>query len=419
MIPFRPNIATKEIVFVRHAESQANRDGYWNGRTDGSLSDQGEASLEPLGVRLSEQEFDRVVSSPLERTRLTAASFADEVEINDEFIEIDMGEWEGHLFSEIQADHGDELRKAIDSRTIPMGRTGESLAEVAHRALSAVDQLFHELEDGQRAAVVTHGGFLQSVLHRHMAGYGRRAHAFTQNTAITKIIWQFGSPRLAGFNDVSHLGPRSQLVQGYVDAGTPVFALVRHGRTQANVEGRWQGQGDWDLDDLGRQQAAALADWYGQWTTVYSSPLKRAMTTASHVASNGVVRVDDLKELNMGKWEGMTTPEIIERWPGMMETIYRDGVDLRRGETGESWGELTHRFSNAVRGLDMAVSQPTVIVAHGGAIRAYISSLTKTDDSHAESLYTPANTSVTHVAMTDGCPEILDYSVAPHLESLR
>lgn len=419
MIPFRPSMATKEIVFVRHAETQANRDGYWNGRTDGALSHDGEASLGPLGRRLSDQEFDRVVSSPLERTRLTAASFADDVELNDQFIEIDLGEWEGRRFAEIQSEHGDELRRAIDSRTIPMGRTGESLEEAGQRALVAVDQLFDELGDGQRAAVVTHGGFLQSVLHRHMAGYGRRAHAFTQNTGITKIIWQFGSPRLAGFNDVSHLGPPSPLVQGHVEAGTPVYAMVRHGRTQANVEGRWQGQGDWGLDELGQRQAAALADWYGQWPTVYSSPLKRAVATASGVASNGVVEVAGLKELNMGKWEGMTTTEIIERWPGVMETIYRDGVDLRRGETGESWGELTQRFSNAVGALGAAAYGPTLVVAHGGAIRAYISSLTKTADSHAESLHTPANTSVSHVAITDDGPEILDYSVAPHLESLR
>ncbi len=419
MIPFRPNVATKEIVFVRHAESQANLDGYWNGRTDGSLSSDGEASLGPLGQRLATQEFDRVVSSPLERTRLTAASFADNIEIDSEFIEIDLGEWEGRKFSEIQSEDGDELKRAIETRTIPMGRTGESIEEAGHRALAAVDQVFDELRDGQRAAVVTHGGFLQSVLHRHMAGYGRRAHAFTQNTAITRIIWQFGWPRLAGFNDVSHLGQQSRLVKGYIDAGTPVYALVRHGRTRANVEGRWQGQGDWDLDELGQRQAAALADWYGQWPTVYSSPLKRAATTASHLASNGVLEVEDLKELNMGKWEGMTTPQIIERWPGIMETIYRDGVDLRRGETGESWGELTQRFSTAVRALDTAAAGPTLVVAHGGAIRSYVSSLTKTDDTHAESLYTPANTSVSHVAITDDGPEILDYSVAPHLESLQ
>ena len=58
------------------------------------------------------------------------------------------------------------------------------------------------------------------------------------------------------------------------------------------------------------------------------------------------------------------------------------------------------------------------MVAHGGAIRAYVSSLTHTLDSHSESLYTPANTSVTHVALTEHGPLLLDYAVSAHLETL-
>jgi broad specificity phosphatase PhoE len=221
------------------------------------------------------------------------------------------------------------------------------------------------------------------------------------------------------FNDTGHLGPRSKLVENHLGDDNPVIALIRHGRTQANVEMRWQGQGDWDLDELGRRQAKALGGWYGQLSTVYTSPLKRASSTAGYVAANGIVPVDDLKELSMGKWEGLTTNEIDERWPDVMERIYRHGVDLKRGETGESWGELTSRFANAVAELTPAKGEPTVVVAHGGAIRAYISSLTMNDDTHAESLWTPANTSVSHIAMTDRGPEILDYSVATHLESLQ
>ena len=120
----------------------------------------------------------------------------------------------------------------------------------------------------------------------------------------------------------------------------------------------------------------------------------------------------------MGRWEGLTFEEIVERWPGVMEKIYRDGVDLKRGETGESWGELTARFSAAVSDLELDESEQTAVVAHGGAIRSYISSLTRTRDTYSESLATPQNTSITHVALTDRGPEILDYSVSTHLEGL-
>jgi broad specificity phosphatase PhoE len=409
----------KEIVFVRHAESQANLDGVWNGRSDGPLSVAGEASLDAVGRRLSQQEFDVVISSPLERTVKTAESFSKEIQIDEEFIEINLGRWEGMKLDDIKAIHGEELEAAVSTRTLPMGGTGESLLEAGMRALNAVDRLADSLGEGQRAVVVTHGGFLQAVLHRHMAGRSHRVHAFTANTAITRVLWEYGGPRLATFNDTGHLGPRSKLVEDHLGDDNPVIALIRHGRTRANVEKRWQGQGDWDLDELGRRQAMALGGWYGQFSTVYSSPLKRASSTAGYVAANGVVPVDDLRELAMGKWEGLTTAEIDERWPDMMERIYMHGVDLKRGETGESWGELTSRFANAVASLEPASAEPTVVVAHGGAIRAYISSLTMSNDTHAESFWTPANTSVSHIAMTERGPEILDYSVATHLESLQ
>lgn len=417
-VPFRASTTTKEIVFVRHAESQANHDGVWNGRTDGPLSETGEATLDAIGRRLSSQEFDVVISSSLTRAKKTAESFSSEVVIDDEFIEINLGNWEGIPFDDVREKHGEELREAVTKRTIPMGGTGETLEEADRRARNAVEKLFDSLGDNQRAAVVTHGGFMQAVLRGHLPGRGRRVHAFTQNTAITRIVHQFGRDRLASFNDTGHLDPRPKTVRAHLDDGNPVLALIRHGRTKANVERRWQGHGDWDLDERGKSQARALRDWYGTHGTVYSSSLKRAMSTAEQVAANGVVGVDGLREIRMGEWEGLTTEEIMERWPDTMRQIYTHGVDLRRGATGESWGELTSRVAATVHSLDKATGEPTIVVGHGGAIRSFISSLTETDDSHAESLFTPANTSVTHIALTEQGPEILDYSVAAHLETL-
>ena len=409
----------KEIVFIRHAQSAANADGVWNGRSDGPLSDSGRISLGPLARRLGQWEFDIVISSPLGRAVETARSFAEEVVTDDRFTEIDLGSWEGMAFADVQERHGEELAEAISARNIPFGTSGESLDDAARRAHTAVDELFERLKPGERAAVVTHGGFLQSVLQRHLAGRGRRVHAVVANTAVTRVLHQFGRPRLATFNDSGHLGSRPHVVDSYLEGGYPVLALIRHGQTLANVERRWQGHGDWDLDETGVAQAEALRDWYGVVQTVYSSPLKRAWSTAERIAKDGVTAVADLRELNMGNWEGLTTDEIAEGWPGIMEQIYRDGVDLRRGDIGESWGELSARIGAALADMDLSDGDPTAVVSHGGAIRSYVSSLTATTDSHAESLYTPANTSVTHIALTDRGPEILDYAVAPHLESIQ
>jgi broad specificity phosphatase PhoE len=417
--PYPTKVSRKEVVFIRHAESQGNLDGVWMGRSDGPLSETGEASLDQLGKRLSDWEFDAVISSSLSRARRTAASFADDVDVDDDFIEIDLGRWEGMPFADVQEKHGEELQEAITARTIPMGGTGESIEQVGERAIDAVDRLFERMGDNERIAVVTHGGFLQAVLHRHLAGHERRVHAFTSNTGITRVVHQFGRPRLATFNDTGHLGPQSTLVEGHLAAGNKVVALIRHGQTKANVERRWQGRGDWDLDETGMRQAEALGEWYGRHATVYTSPLKRAASTAAHVALDGVIPVEGFMEIHMGDWEGMTTEEIAEKWAEDMEKIYRDGHDLPRGTTGETWAQLTERFSTAVGGIDHAEEGLTLAVAHGGAIRSYVSSLTKTTDTHSESLYTPANTSVSHIAVTEHGPQILDFSVSTHLESLR
>jgi probable phosphoglycerate mutase len=407
-----------EITLIRHAESQANVDGMWNGQIDGPLSESGEASLDAIGKRLHEREFDVVVSSPLERARRTAEAFTADYEVWDSLMELDIGRWEGLSRDQILAEHGDYLRTAISGRKLRMGDTGESLSDLHRRATGAIDALAADLGEDGRAAVVTHGGFIQAVLYRHLAGRGRRTHAFAGNTSLTRLVWSWGRPRLAGFNDLAHFGPRPTAVTEHLAAGEPVLALIRHGQTRANTEGRWQGQGDWGLDETGDRQARALRDWYGTFPAVYTSPLGRALSTAQYVASDGVTQVDGLKELDMGRWEGLTSDEIYETWPELMETIYQNGVDLKRGETGESWGELTGRIRATVQSLAPAAGDPTVVVAHGGAIRAYVSSLTETTDSHSESLFTPPNTSVTHVAMTDTGPLLLDYAVSAHLEGL-
>lgn len=416
-VPYATRKNTKEIVFIRHAESQGNVDGLWHGRTDGPLSEAGEASLEALAKRMSRWRFDVVISSPLTRARRTAEAVSSDVVIDDDFIEMDVGRWEGLSFEETDRNHRDELEASFTNWDVPMGGTGETLNQVGRRAYGAMQKVLDRLGDGERAIVVTHGGFLQPILERHLPGRGRRIHPIAANTAITRLVFQWDRTRLATFNDTGHLGPRNRFVEHHLGQGTPVIALVRHGRTRANIEQRWQGHGDWTLDEEGIRQAELLGRWYGRHPTVYASPLQRAMETAQRVASNGVVPVPGLREMHMGEWEGLTTSEIQGRWPDAMEAIYQQGVDLRRGFTGETWGELTARVTNTISTLEPAQGEPTVVVAHGGAIRSYISSLTETDDAYSESLYTPENTSVTHVALVPEGPIILDYAVAAHLET--
>lgn len=234
--------------------------------------------------------------------------------------------------------------------------------------------------------------------------------------SVTRLVEFGGRTRLVTFNDTTRLGRRPQALISALEQGLPVIALIRHGRTAANHAGRWQGRMDDVLDEIGEKQAAALFDWYGRLESVWSSPLQRAAATAAalHLAPS---YHPDLVELNFGQWEGLTTEEI--RATGeLFDQVFVDGSDHPRGGTGETWALLERRMRKALKEIDPAGGKITGVVTHGAAIRAVITSLTDGGWRAAADVFTPANTSVTHLVMSDP-PVVADYGVAPHLENLR
>jgi len=99
--------------------------------------------------------------------------------------------------------------------------------------------------------------------------------------------------------------------------------LVRHGETDWNREGRFQGRRDIPLNDLGRGQArsAAGALLRASVDRVVSSPLSRAAGTAEAAASLlglGIETHPGLIEIDHGLWEGHTAGEVEGLWPGML-----------------------------------------------------------------------------------------------------
>lgn len=98
--------------------------------------------------------------------------------------------------------------------------------------------------------------------------------------------------------------------------------LVRHGQSVWNAEGRWQGQLDPPLSDLGAQQAKAAAAHLDGVVAVATSDLQRARRTAEILAAElgvgpAVVELG-LRERCAGAWEGLTRDEIEERYPGWL-----------------------------------------------------------------------------------------------------
>lgn len=405
-----------EIVLVRHAQSDANMASAWQGRGDGALSEEGTRQAEALGTRLAAVEFDLVVSSPLRRARDTAAHLGDP-EIEDDLTEVDLGRWEGASFADVFDAHGPLLRSIYQGADERFGETGERLSDVAARVWPVIDRVAARIGEDGTAVLVTHGGVIDAVFGTLLPSLSRRPHHMAANASLTHIRGRPGAWRLARFNDAAHVWRRPQWVDHHLSEGGAVLALIRHGRTRANAEGRCQGQSCWGLDDVGHAQAKLLAEWYGPFTTVFSSPLQRAAATARALAASAVTEVPGLAEIGMGRWEGLDWDEVVRRWPDLVRRIYEDGEDLPRGETGERWRDVVDRITEAVGSLEGVNGEVAGVVTHGGAIRAYLGTLGGDLSAAKSTLVTPENTSVTHIALTDDGPVLCDYAVAPHLEA--
>ena len=408
-----------EVWLVRHARTDANAGGIWQGRTDGDVDQVGESQISALAARLAGEHFDLVLSSPLQRAQKTAMVFGDPI-IEADLIEIDLGRWDGLTVNDLIEGHRPDLDAFARGEEVRLGGSGETPQQIALRIESIIDRIFERLQPFEKAVVVTHGGVLDAVTMRWFGRHssGRRLAGFTENTGITRLVRRMGDNRLASFNDTGHLGARPAAFTEALGRGRTGMALVRHGQTRANVERRWQGQSDWGLDAIGRDQAASLAHWYGTPDRVVSSPLGRALETARALAPEPEV-LDGLAELGFGEWEGLTVEEVRTHDSALFDRIFIDGEDLPRGVTGESWAQLTSRVRAAIDSINPGQGLLTAVVTHGAAIRSYLAGLAGVGWSGTAGLETPANSSVSHVLLGGRSPLIVDYSSAAHLEALQ
>lgn len=146
--------------------------------------------------------------------------------------------------------------------------------------------------------------------------------------------------------------------------------LARHGETDWNRDGRFQGHADPPLNDLGRRQAHALAELlaHEHLEAIYSSDLLRAQETAQIVAMQrgmDVILDPQLRERDVGEWSGLTRAEIDERFPSQIQA-WREG----RVVVGETREALSGRVLEAARRISAAHPEGVVlVVSHGGALR--------------------------------------------------
>jgi broad specificity phosphatase PhoE len=155
------------------------------------------------------------------------------------------------------------------------------------------------------------------------------------------------------------------------------LTLVRHGETEHNRGGLTLGRHDVALNDLGRQQAAALAASFSKRpAAVYSSPLIRARDTAAAIAAAAGVPVivePGLIEMDVGEMEHLTRDELRARYPDFVRQWFADAADARM-PGGETLREVQDRAWHAVERIRTAHADADVVaVTHNFVILATIS----------------------------------------------
>ena len=156
--------------------------------------------------------------------------------------------------------------------------------------------------------------------------------------------------------------------------------LVRHGQTEWNADGRYQGQSNVALSDTGRKQAKFLAERFPVkcLDAIYSSDLDRAKETAECVGEKLGVPVHPEKafrELSFGDWEGLTYQQITARWPEESHKLFTapDELEIPNGETFRA---LQNRALAKIDELCKAhVNQTIGIFAHGAINKTILAGL--------------------------------------------
>jgi broad specificity phosphatase PhoE len=189
------------LVIVRHGRTAHNASGLLLGRIDPPLDELGRAQAEALAAAVG--PVDRVVSSPLLRTRETAAAFGGDVEIDERWIELDYGEYDGMPLSDVPAETWAQWRADVDFCP-PRGESLRQLGERVHRAL---DELVADggVGDGT-TVVVTHVSPVKAAVGWAVgAGDDVSWRLWVAPASITRIGLTDRGGVLHSFNETAHL----------------------------------------------------------------------------------------------------------------------------------------------------------------------------------------------------------------------
>jgi probable phosphoglycerate mutase len=153
---------TRRVVILRHGRTTWNAERRFQGQEDPPLDAVGIAQAKRAGEILNNINFAKIVSSDLQRAKVTASLIAQSTkqQVTEDvgLRETNCGAWQGRTWPEIHAEDPLTLAAWSTSGDVRPGGTGETRSEVANRFVASVQTHVAELQLGQTLLVVTHGG---------------------------------------------------------------------------------------------------------------------------------------------------------------------------------------------------------------------------------------------------------------------
>jgi phosphoserine phosphatase len=390
--PIRWDLSSDEpvplrIVLVRHGLSSFNVEHRIQGRDDlSSLTPTGQSQACATGAALRDLTWAAAYCSPLRRAAETARLLLAEqgqdlvAEQAEGLLEIDLAPWSGLLREELrerypeqeqqwrQAPEFLELQRPDGSAYLPLPELMAQAQQFRHLLFDRhAAALADDQAPPQTVLVVAHNAILRclllALLELPLSGFRRLR---VDNCSISVLNVSKGGVQVESLNGVAHLGePLPPKASG------ARLLLVRHGETDWNREGRFQGQIDIPLNANGRSQAEAAGSFLAPVSIdrAYTSCMARPRQTAEAILSShpGVPLTSStgLVEIGHGLWEGCLEQEIAAGWPQLLADWKRapHTVQMPEGETlQEVWDRSLTTWARIAASL--RADETALVVAH-------------------------------------------------------
>ena len=391
------------LVFVRHGLSSFNEKGLIQGRTDDSyLTDKGYEQAFKSGEALSKINFDKIYSSPLIRAAETAKTINKRLKkehniiYDKNLLEVDLSSWSGLPINEIKNKYPDIYPiwkndpenltlKSIDNITY---QPIQELYNQANDFIKNIFEIYLEKPDSN-ILIIGHNAILRclilSLIGQPKKGF-RKIKLDNASFSIINISKNKKSykTQIECLNQTSHLGKN---IPNQI--GDSRIFLIRHGETNWNKEGRFQGQIDIPLNENGKIQAKKVSKYLKEinFNKAFSSSMKRPYETAEIILQKRsglkITKIDELIEISHGLWEGKLENEIKEKWPELLNNWHNKPEEVVMPE-GESIKEVSERSIKAWDNISLIQSDNdlTLLVAHDAVNKTLICNILGIDYSN-------------------------------------